>query len=341
MLHRHFEIVIEGLVRIDRVPAHLQDFAHLDLGAVEVGIEQRQTVGRLLAFLDRHGARQQHDLVGLLRGRGPDLLAVDDVMVAFQHRLGLDLRGVEAGIGLGDAEAGARRAVDDRGQPLLLLLVGAVLDDRMQPENVDVDGRAGREGAGRMRDLLHHDRGLGDAEARAAIFLRHRNAEPAAIGDGLGEFEREGMGLVLLQPVIVVEPVADRADGVADFAPFRRVAESVERLHASSLRLLAFALRGCASSSRARAALHRYARRDWARGGGSTAGVLREFDREARDLELPLGRMLDLREHLHRLQMRILEQILDPVDGMRRNIGRAQSRDPFRRGLLRQTFACR
>ena len=38
----HRQRVEEHLVRVDRVPAHLLDLAHLDVLAVEVGIEQRQ-----------------------------------------------------------------------------------------------------------------------------------------------------------------------------------------------------------------------------------------------------------------------------------------------------------
>ena len=52
-IHRHDEVVIEGLVRVDSVAAHLRDFTNLDRVTVEVGVEQRQTVGRLHAILDR------------------------------------------------------------------------------------------------------------------------------------------------------------------------------------------------------------------------------------------------------------------------------------------------
>ena len=98
--------VDEQLVGVDRLAAHLLDLAHLDRAAVEVGVEQAQAVGRLLHLLQRRGAGQQQDLVGDLRGRDPDLLAVDDVAVAVAHGAGLELRGVEAGVGLGDGEAG-------------------------------------------------------------------------------------------------------------------------------------------------------------------------------------------------------------------------------------------
>ena len=62
--------------------------------------------------------------------------------------------------------------------------------------------RGGR--AGRTSDRLHHDRRVGHAQTRAAVLGRHRDAEPAAFGNGLIKVERETAFLVLLQPIGVV-----------------------------------------------------------------------------------------------------------------------------------------
>ena len=128
------------------------------------------SVGRV-AVLELGGARQQHDLVGDLRGRGPDLLPVDDV--AARHLLGegLDARGVEPGIGLGEAEAALVLARDQPRQPARLLLGRAVHHDRVRAEQVDVDGRGRGHAAAVAGDLVHHDRRLGHAEPGAAVFL--------------------------------------------------------------------------------------------------------------------------------------------------------------------------
>ena len=75
----HEQAVDEDGVGVDRLAAHLRDAPHVDLGAVEVGVEDGDAVGRPRAVLELGGAGQQHDLVGDLRGRGPDLLAVHDV----------------------------------------------------------------------------------------------------------------------------------------------------------------------------------------------------------------------------------------------------------------------
>src|SRR5436853_7775113 len=44
------KIVDEHRIRIDRAPAHLLDAPDLDLRAVEIGVKQRHSVGRFLAF---------------------------------------------------------------------------------------------------------------------------------------------------------------------------------------------------------------------------------------------------------------------------------------------------
>ena len=69
VLQRHRQLVEEELVGIDRLAAHLVDLAHLDVAAVEIGIEEREPVGALLDLLGRRGAREQQHLVRHLRGR--------------------------------------------------------------------------------------------------------------------------------------------------------------------------------------------------------------------------------------------------------------------------------
>ena len=196
--------------------AHLGDLAHLDGAAVEVGVEQRHARRRPRRLLERRRAGQDQHLLGDLRGRGPDLAAGDDVAVALAHRARLEPGRVEPGIGLGHREAGLFPAGDQRRQKAPLLLVGAEDDDRVQPEDVHVHRRGAAEPGPRLRDRLHDDRRLGDAEPAAAIFLRHRDAEPAAFGHRPVEFVREAAVGVLLQPVIVAEALAQPRHRVAD-----------------------------------------------------------------------------------------------------------------------------
>ena len=209
ILDRNFKILEEQFVGVDGLAAHLLDLVHRDALAVEIGVEQAQALGRGLHLFQRRGARQQQDLVGDLRGGDPDLLAVDDVFVALAHRAGLQLRGVESGIRLGDGEAGFVGAGNDRRQHPPALFLGAEHDHGIEPEHIHMHGGgAGHAGAG-FRDRPHHDRGVGDAQARAAIFLGNADAEPAGIGQRAVEVGGIAALLVLLQPVGVVEARAD------------------------------------------------------------------------------------------------------------------------------------
>ena len=65
-------------------------------------------------------------------------------------------------------------------------------------------------------DRLHHQRRLGDAEARAAVRLRHGDAEPAGVGERAVEVVGEAALAVLAQPVVGVERRAEPLDRVAD-----------------------------------------------------------------------------------------------------------------------------
>jgi hypothetical protein len=75
-------------------------------------------------------------------------------------------------------------------------------------------GSPGKARAG-SRDRFHHDRGLGDAETRAAIGLRNADAEPAIGGDGAAEIFGKFPVAVAFEPIIVGKARADFLDRVA------------------------------------------------------------------------------------------------------------------------------
>ena len=54
-------------------------------------------------------------------------------------------------------------------------------------------------------DGLHHQRGFGDPQPRAAVVLRHRDAQPAGLRDRPVEILRKTAFPVALEPVLRIE----------------------------------------------------------------------------------------------------------------------------------------
>ena len=115
----------------------------------------------------RVGAGQHEDVVGEAGLGGPDLLAVDDPLVAVQLGLGLEPGEVGAGIGLGEALAPGDLPAEDLGDELLLLLLGPPLQDRGADEGVAEEVGPHR-GAGAV-ELLGQDDGVHRGQAPAAV----------------------------------------------------------------------------------------------------------------------------------------------------------------------------
>ena len=124
------------------------------------------------------GAGQQEDVVGELGLGRPHLLAVDDPLVAVELGPGLEAGQVAAGVGLAEALAPGDGPVQDPRDELLLLLLGAPLQDGRADQGVAEEvGPQGRLGPGEL--LVQHD-GLHEGEALAAVLGGPRRADPAA-----------------------------------------------------------------------------------------------------------------------------------------------------------------
>ncbi|MNU32866.1 hypothetical protein D3C71_214190 [compost metagenome] len=181
-----FQIVEEefvGLV-VDHVGNGADRHAVLD-GVVQVDQEDRHAFRLARDLVQRGGAGQQDHQVRVLHPRNPDLLAVDDVTVAALDRGGLDLGGVGAGGGFGHAHGlQAQFAGGDARQVLALLGFGAVAQQRAHVVHLAV---AGAGIAAAAVDLFHDDRGFGQAQARAAIFLGNQRRQPARFRQGSDE----------------------------------------------------------------------------------------------------------------------------------------------------------
>ena len=170
--------------------SELEQLAHLDRVAVQVGEEEAHPFGLLRHLLERRGARQQQHLVRFLRLGGKDLAPVDHVVVALALGEGLDMGDVVAGVGFGHGEGGVQLAADHTRQMASLHLLAAVHHDRREAEDRQMD-RAGGVHCARVRDLAHDQCGLGDAEPATAVFLGNRHAQVAGLGHGLVEVVRK------------------------------------------------------------------------------------------------------------------------------------------------------
>ncbi len=171
-------------------------------------------VGALLDLLARRGARQQQHQVGMFRARGPDLLAVDDVVVAFLARAGAQTERVGArGRFRHTKSLQAQFAAGDLGQVVLLLRVAAVAQDGAHDVHLRMTG--GAVAAGGM-NLFHDGSGGADREPAAAVFLRDEGCEIAGLGQGGDEFFRIGPLAIQRAPVFAGEFGAKRAHALAD-----------------------------------------------------------------------------------------------------------------------------
>lgn len=172
-----FPVVEEQRVGVDGRAPHLGDLGHLDLRAVEVRVEQAEALAGLGDFVQRRRARQDQDLLRHLRGRDPDLLSAQEVVLSSARGVfdgsRLELQRVETRVGLGDAEACSMLTGDQRHQHATFLLVGPELPHGLEPEYVHVHRAGARVRRPALRDRLDHDGRLGDAQVTAAVLGRH------------------------------------------------------------------------------------------------------------------------------------------------------------------------
>ena len=183
VLLRHAHIVEEDLVHF-MVARQRDDRVDLDAFRREV-VDQDEGNALLLLFRIRVGPHEAEHLVRLMRARGPDLRAVDDVVVAVRRRLALERGKVGTGAGFRIALAPPVRAVENARQVMVELFLRAMAHQRRPDHGKTHIGTGRRAGGGAFRrpdETLHH------VEARAAIFLRPARRGPAALVESLQPF---------------------------------------------------------------------------------------------------------------------------------------------------------
>ena len=122
--------------------------------------------------------------------RDPGFLTVEHIVVPIALRAGLERDGVAAVPGLGERVGTDDLARRDARQVLLLLLLGAELDDRRRDERILDRGRHTCRRTAAI-DLLERYRERLVAEAGAAELLRDQETEEAEVGQRLPVLGRE------------------------------------------------------------------------------------------------------------------------------------------------------
>src|SRR5262249_33356875 len=165
----------EDLVEL-RVAGDLLERPHLDAGLTHVEEQARD------AFVLRHagiGAREQDAPVRDVPAAGPDLLAVDDEVVALVLGTSAQARQVRAGVRLRVELAPHLLGREDLLEVALLLLRRAVHDDR-RPDEADAEAMDGRRRV-RARHLVCGDRLLHRRRSAAAVLLGPAHADVAGL----------------------------------------------------------------------------------------------------------------------------------------------------------------
>ena len=143
-------VVHQRLDRPDRHRPGRECLLHVD-------DEGREPLRLLRHLVERRRPREQEHQVGVQRARGPDLLPADQIAAVVTRGRRLQARRVGAGPGLRDAERlQPQLARSDLRQVLLLLLVGAVPEDRAHRVHLRVAGA--RVAAARVDLLEDHAR---------------------------------------------------------------------------------------------------------------------------------------------------------------------------------------
>ena len=167
-------------------------FAHVDQ-------QNREAVAALLDLIDRRRAADEQQQIRVLRAGNPDLLAANDVRVAFADGHGFHLRRVGSGRRLADAERlKTQLARGDARQKRALLRKRPVPQQR--PHRVHLRVARARIRAAAIH-FLENDGGFADTEARSAVLFRDERRQIARGGQRLDERLRIGASGIELAPV--------------------------------------------------------------------------------------------------------------------------------------------
>src|SRR6185437_6810059 len=193
---RHADILEEGLAE-RRGAADQPDRprAHAGIGHVD-----EDEADALVLFCERVGAHQAEDPIRLVGVGGPDLVAVDQEMLALRHRARLQAGEVGARLGLAIALAPADLAARDPRQMRALLLLAAGFEQH-RAQHPDAEALQRRPAIEPPHLFLEDARFAGN-ETAAAILLGPARHGPAARRHAL----QPELRLRVLEPGITPAP---------------------------------------------------------------------------------------------------------------------------------------
>ena len=198
------------------VAGHIGDGADLHPVAdslFQIDHKDRQALRLFLDLAQRRSAGQQDHQVRMLDTADPDLLAIDLIPVTFLDRGGLQFGGVGPGCRFGHGHGlQAQRAAGDAGQVFLLLLIRTMPQQRAHVIHLPV--AMARVSAAAVH-LLHDDRGFGQPQTRATVFLWDHRGKPALAGQRIDEFLGVGFVFAELAMILWRKLRAKCAQGVA------------------------------------------------------------------------------------------------------------------------------
>ena len=156
----------------------------------------------------------------LMRAGGPDLLAVDDPLVALHLRPGHRAGDVGSAAGFGEQLAPGILPGHDAEQELLFVHVGAMRQDRGGRQDADA-GLGDADGADTLEFFLDH-RHQADGQVAAIPAARPVRVAPAGLGQLMAPFHQTQVRV----PVCFQPGAAFGADG--GFVEFGHVAISLQ-----------------------------------------------------------------------------------------------------------------